>query len=476
MDVKWLRFLSATSTLFVMFLLQCVLDITTAHIERLFNKTILATDHRCRPQLNQSEATRVNFSLVHFSLMDLNEVQQILSSNVLLILAWVDETKKWDPKEYGGITKVHPEPTDIWRPRLFLSNTVEEMDMFEDDYSPLTIFNDGLTIWRPGGMIYTFCPMKMTNYPFDTQTCSLNITTGETIEMIWLESALPYSRFNRVDKSGEWLIKNSTTRTEIVNNKSYVKFILQLERHPSFTILNIVIPVTIISSLSSVTFLIPVDSGERVSFSITVLLSLTVYTGEISKNLPTNSESLPLLIIYLDCVLLHSGLVIIANLAVLKRYLRNYKTGHQMWDITSDKFSFRKKLSDSSLKDKVKREQETSLAYKENKPSKKSQFLRKHNFYNFNNATQSRRYRHDKISKKKRASSSFERPIKRYADDEDDTETVGDSNWRQCFSSLSMSCVLNYISLLDFVLFLVSFVLWLLITVVFMTFIAYGFF
>ncbi|CAG5130744.1 unnamed protein product [Candidula unifasciata] len=451
MCIEFLKFISATTSFIGIFMLHCAANTTTSHMERLFAGKILSTDHRYRPQLNQSEATRVNLSLVHYSLMDVDEVQQSLASNVLLVVTWVDETRSWDPNEYGGISKVHPEPSDIWKPRFFLTNSIGSRDIFEDDYAPLTIFSDGLTVWRPGGMMYTYCLMKMTHFPFDTQTCSLNLTTGETAETLRLLSASSkpgtYS-----DKSGEWLIKKSTIRTVTQDNIYHVKYILQLNRLSSFTVLNMVIPVNIISSISSLTFLIPVTSGERVSFSITVLLSLTVYTGEISKDLPTNSESLPLLIMYLACLLLHSGFVIVANLVVLKRHFLSFRRGTGTKDSIPRGLSFTKKLSDPNLQDHLSGEQETSLTYTHNTSSKENLFLRRHSFDSVNNVQH------------KRSTSS-----------ENDSESSKESTCQQGFSLLLKSYMFNYISVPDFWFFLVSFVLWLLITGVFMTLMAFGF-
>lgn len=35
---------------------------------------------------------------------------------------WTDYKLKWDPDDYGGITKLHVPSEDIWRPDLVLYN------------------------------------------------------------------------------------------------------------------------------------------------------------------------------------------------------------------------------------------------------------------------------------------------------------------------------------------------------------------
>lgn len=40
---------------------------------------------------------------------------------------------RWDPRKYGGQSLIHPLPKAVWRPRVFLINTLEDRDPFGDD-------------------------------------------------------------------------------------------------------------------------------------------------------------------------------------------------------------------------------------------------------------------------------------------------------------------------------------------------------
>jgi hypothetical protein len=42
-------------------------------------------------------------------------------------------------------------------------------------------------------------------------------------------------------------------------------------------------------------FLIPPDSGEKVSMGVTTLLSMTVFLMVVAENMPPNSDSVPLI-------------------------------------------------------------------------------------------------------------------------------------------------------------------------------------
>ena len=59
-----------------------------------------------------------------------------------------------------------------------------------------------------------------------------------------------------------------------------------MKRRPGFFIVNIVMPVVLLSALNIMVFLIPVDSGEKISYGITVLLALSVFLSIVADMLP----------------------------------------------------------------------------------------------------------------------------------------------------------------------------------------------
>ena len=56
-----------------------------------------------------------------------------------------------------------------------------------------------------------------------------------------------------------------------------------------------ILPCTIIVAVSLLAFLVPAESGEKMSIGITTLLSISVLLLVISDNLPPTSDSIPLI-------------------------------------------------------------------------------------------------------------------------------------------------------------------------------------
>jgi hypothetical protein len=54
--------------------------------------------------------------------------------------------------------------------------------------------------------------------------------------------------------------------------------------------MNLVVPIYIISVSNLLVFLLPLDSSDRVAFSVTMLLTFTVFMSMVTDKLPANFE------------------------------------------------------------------------------------------------------------------------------------------------------------------------------------------
>ncbi|KAH3746523.1 hypothetical protein DPMN_180931 [Dreissena polymorpha] len=91
---------------------------------------------------------------------------------------------------------------------------------------------------------------------------------------------------------------------------SEIVFEVKLKRKPGFYITNIIIPVILLSILNTFSFVLPITSGERASFSVTVFLSLAVFLTIVAATLPTNSYNVSLLSVFLILMTVSSTLIV----------------------------------------------------------------------------------------------------------------------------------------------------------------------
>ena len=72
-------------------------------------------------------------------------------------------------------------------------------------------------------------------------------------------------------------------------------FTICISRRPTFYILNRILPVTCASFLVVTVFLLPVESGEKVSYALTELLALAFLLTLITNYLPSTSMTVSVL-------------------------------------------------------------------------------------------------------------------------------------------------------------------------------------
>ncbi|XP_055957696.1 CHRNA7-FAM7A fusion protein-like [Patella vulgata] len=90
-----------------------------------------------------------------------------------------------------------------------------------------------------------------------------------------------------------------------------VRVILVLQRKSLSLVLTVVLPVILLAFLNVFVFLLPTESGEKLSFSVTVLLAQAVFLSFISGLMPQTSDSTSSLSIYISAQLILSAIYVL---------------------------------------------------------------------------------------------------------------------------------------------------------------------
>ena len=70
---------------------------------------------------------------------------------------------------------------------------------------------------------------------------------------------------------------------------------LKFQRRAGYYVLTMILPCMVLALLSAFTFIVPIQSGEKMSLSITILLSFSIFMLLLDENTPPTSGSLPFL-------------------------------------------------------------------------------------------------------------------------------------------------------------------------------------
>lgn len=79
-----------------------------------------------------------------------------------------------------------------------------------------------------------------------------------------------------------------------------VTFYINIKRKPLFYVVNIITPTLLITCLGILGFMLPCESGEKVSLEITVMLALAVFQLLVADKLPPSADETPLIGIILE--------------------------------------------------------------------------------------------------------------------------------------------------------------------------------
>uniref|UniRef100_A0A6Q2ZME7 Neuronal acetylcholine receptor subunit alpha-7 n=1 Tax=Esox lucius TaxID=8010 RepID=A0A6Q2ZME7_ESOLU len=299
-----------------------VVSLQGEHQRRLYKDLMANYKPLERPVFNDTHSLTVKFSFSLMQIMDVDEKNQVLTTNIWLQLYWNDYYLQWNQSDYPGVTKVRFPDSQIWKPDILLYNSADER--FDATFHTNVLVNSsGYCSYLPPGIFKSTCYIDVRWFPFDVQRCDLKFGSwtygGWSLDLQMVEADITGYIAN-----GEWdLVEVPGRRNERFYDcckEPYpdVTFTVVMRRRTLYYGLNLLIPCVLISTLALLVFLLPADSGEKISLGITVLLSLTVFMLLVAEIMPATSDSVPLIAEYFATTMVIVGLSVIATVLVLQ--------------------------------------------------------------------------------------------------------------------------------------------------------------
>lgn len=254
------------------------------------------------------------------SIADLDEVSSKLVTVGLFTIIWEDENIKWNLGEYGNTTLLYIDESLVWKPSMALLNTMStNVGLLGLKQSKVRYFSHGSALWNIADRFQTTCEFDTTYFPFDKQTCEMQIMAWDyttTFLMIFpLNTTVDLTYYS---ENGAWELLSTTTRSEKLSYYSVTVFSLNLKRRPLYFVIYILIPLCTMLILNTLVFMLPPDSGERVGYSIDCLLALTVLITLVSEGLPQNSNPMPVIGYVLTVFLIISAIICVETIFILR--------------------------------------------------------------------------------------------------------------------------------------------------------------
>nr|XP_002814393.2 5-hydroxytryptamine receptor 3E isoform X2 [Pongo abelii] len=233
-----------------------------------------------RPVTNISVPTRVNISFTMSAILD---------------VVWDNPFISWNPEECEGITKMSMAAKNLWLPDIF----IVELTNVNKTPKDLTAYvsNEGRIRYKKPMKVDSICNLDIFYFPFDQQNCTLTFSSFlYTVEdmLLGMEKEvweITDASQNILQTHGEWELLGINKATAKLsrggNLYDQIVFYVAIRRRPSLYVINLLVPSGFLVAIDALSCHLPVKSGNRVPFKITLLLGYNVFLLTMSDLLPT---------------------------------------------------------------------------------------------------------------------------------------------------------------------------------------------
>ncbi|XP_053373016.1 neuronal acetylcholine receptor subunit alpha-6-like [Mercenaria mercenaria] len=320
------------SLIFLFTLYTCIYAATINDTKTLLSNLLSDYNTDVRPIEDQFSAINVTVTAYIKSIQEFDEVQEKFSFVGALAVTWQDANMVWNPYHYGGLYQLSVSYKNVWVPELILSSPSEDVNSLGKSWNKVRYYSSGIAVWVPIDLIESTCAVNVRNYPFDTQECvtSFNSMGYEEAEVLLIPGKTEFD-FSVYQENSLWAISGTKVSVQTVGASSQIDLVVSLKRKPSFVIINVILPILFLSLLNILVFILVPESGERISYCITVLLAVAVFMTIVSDMLPRSSEPVPLISYKLMIDMILSSLIVVVAVLNLRVYNKDKNTPVPKW-------------------------------------------------------------------------------------------------------------------------------------------------
>ncbi|CAH1255003.1 CHRNB3 [Branchiostoma lanceolatum] len=237
------------------------------------------------------ERVPIVFSGQVINVVSLDEKGPEVLTDIVLELRWRDHRLTWSPATYGGLDILRVSYDDVWTPTVVLQNNADR-SFTNFPTVDVTITSGGEVIWLVQTLVTTTCNLDQYLFPFDSMACPVCVKTDRKEEKMNCPLPENITAENNLNcnssaslVTGEWSIAISAG----VSSSDMGCLNLNLQRNPTYHMCTTIAPTIVLAVLMCVTFLLPIDKGDRLSYGMAILLAMVVSLVVITDFLPRST-------------------------------------------------------------------------------------------------------------------------------------------------------------------------------------------
>ncbi|XP_066932120.1 neuronal acetylcholine receptor subunit alpha-9-like [Clytia hemisphaerica] len=259
---------------------------------------------KARPVLDKSKPVIVKMNIALAQVVELNDRDQSLTTNIWIRQFWKNEFLTWNPSDYANITELTITKNWIWTPDLVLYNSVEDnwngqLDQYK---TRIIIRYDGLHTWYIPAIITAGCSIDIRFFPFDYQKCPLQFGSwsysSPELDLELTRNDIDLSFYQ--ESSQFWLIRTEAVRNSVKYSccphpLTDITFTIVLKRKAGFHMFNVIVPSLVLTFYALFIFAFPEETGERMGLAMDCFLTISILMMMVSDMMPIDSNVTPLL-------------------------------------------------------------------------------------------------------------------------------------------------------------------------------------
>ncbi|XP_040011948.1 5-hydroxytryptamine receptor 3A-like [Xiphias gladius] len=279
-----------------------------------------------RPVKNWTHATPVQMDMLLYGILEVDEKFQTVTSHVWIQMRWKNEFLTWNSSDFCGIDMLTVPRSMLWIPDVTIQEDASDSGSIQD--SPhISLYPSGLVLANRRQRLTSTCQLRLYLFPFDVQHCNITFLSMNYDALIlgtyYSGKILTSVSELTMVTEGEWQLKNIEithyTITKVGTSHSRLVYMVKIMRKPMLYVINLIVPLFCLLVLDLATFFISDARGEKLSFKVTLLLSISVLLLILQDMLPSTEDSLPMIACY--CIVVFTLVWISLLEAILVSFL-----------------------------------------------------------------------------------------------------------------------------------------------------------
>nr|XP_018900623.1 PREDICTED: neuronal acetylcholine receptor subunit alpha-10-like isoform X1 [Bemisia tabaci] len=232
-------------------------------VEYALMRTLMENyDSSIRPAKNSTQSLKVEFGVSLHHIIDVDEKNQILTTNCWITQVWTDHHLLWNISDFDEITVLRIPYHKVWRPDIILYNNADSQYNSAVINTNVIVKHDGEVTWLSHGIYRSSCDIDVEYFPFDIQSCAMKWASwtydGYMLDLVKQTEEGDVSNYQangEFDLIGFDSIKNVITYSCCEEPYPDITYFIRLRRRPMFYVFNLILPCILINCIGAGTAL-----------------------------------------------------------------------------------------------------------------------------------------------------------------------------------------------------------------------------